>query len=98
MYVVCDALCDLSWCCQVLLWLQVVMDKGGAKLDMRGRCSAGQKVEIISCCNFSYTLVIHSLWSFFIMSLGVSLTSDQAGIGRNILPQLWSSNTWWTDY
>lgn len=24
--------------------LQVVMDKGGVKLDMRGRCSAGQKV------------------------------------------------------
>ena len=25
------------------------MDKGGIKLDMRGRCSAGQKVTIISC-------------------------------------------------
>ena len=33
------------------------MDKGGIKLDMRGRCSAGQKVAIMSLVQHIFTFV-----------------------------------------
>ena len=61
---------------EVLPWLQVVMNKGGAKLDMKGRCSAGQKVQTISVIALCYQ---------YDLCLGASLISDQACIGKSIL-------------
>lgn len=69
-----------------LVKLQLLMQTGDAELEMRGRCSAGQKVNAYWHVYFelqmisSHSRLFGSTWS------GPCFTYHKTGISRNLLP------------
>jgi DNA repair protein RAD50 len=60
-----------------LLWLRVVMYSGGAELEMRGRCSAGQKV--LACLIIRLALAETFCLNCGILALDEPTTNLDAG-------------------
>lgn len=72
---------------------RVVMMKGDVALDMRGRCSAGQKVPYLPS-----SIISVFLWPYFVCPAcpGVGLFDHPSGPGWDVLPQFWVPRTGWT--
>lgn len=74
---------------------KLVQIKNGREMDMRGRCSAGQKVNNFLWDNrfiFYFTGIICA------DILGFSVNYHKTCISWNFLQRLWSSCSWWANY
>lgn len=67
---------------------RVVMVKGDTALDMRGRCSAGQKVSTPSSVRPSVCLRAHPLTTTLPPCSGPGLPDHPPGAGRDLLLEL----------
>lgn len=67
---------------------RVVMVKGDTALDMRGRCSAGQKVSTPSSVRPSVRLRAHPLTATLPPCSGPGLPDHPPGAGRDLLLEL----------
>lgn len=74
---------------------RVVMVKGDTALDMRGRCSAGQKVPDVFCmspftCPPPPTPTSFQIFPYNVrLCVGAGIPDHPSSAGGNLLPELW---------
>lgn len=87
------------------------MQTGDAELEMRGRCSAGQKVIHVHSYSLAFVAYISLVGSIFLLQLsstcsiimicclysGPCVTYNTIGISWNFLLKLWDTGTRWTN-
>lgn len=82
----------------VTFFIQVVMQTGDAELEMRGRCSAGQKVSDHWTLTLSTTSFFYKKLETNVFSSGPCFLDHTVGFSWDFLPQLWYISTRWTNH